>query len=386
MHQCPACGQHCLRPLVFQRHLLNCCPDLFLENDNSNAIDLSSAIHDEEQLRALLDQAKQRELQKREQSLTIAFRQMDEGGNRLRLGPPEIATTLHIPLSRAQRLFQSAQRSIPLVADHDPIDVIYEDDDFIAVNKPWGVVTAPKHRYTGGSMVNRIIGARGLEPAVMHRLDMNTTGVVLFGKKRDVVPAIHKEFREKTAKKEYVAMVVGVPEWTETVVHAPIGRSNVKSNNTSDESLAKLEKASRGIVGEDDVDGKPAMSKFTVLAVSKDADLSAGSPACMAHPRTSSIKQGAALILCKPMTGRTHQLRLHLAHTGHPILGDDLYGVVGPWMERQALHAYRLEVMHPRSGAPLVIHAPLPADMQRAAKEFGIDLPLVSTTSSSPST
>ena len=115
-------------------------------------------------------------------------------------------------------------RAVPLPADHDPIDVIYEDDDLIGLNKQYGVITAPKHRYVGGSLVNRIIGARGLEPGVLHRLDMNTTGVVLFAKKRDVVPAVHAQFREKTAKKEYLAVVVGVPTWEQLEVDGPIER------------------------------------------------------------------------------------------------------------------------------------------------------------------
>lgn len=86
-------------------------------------------------------------------------------------------------------------RSIPLAGDPIPVEAVYEDDDLIAVSKPYGVCTAPKHRYTGGSLVNRIIGTRGYNPLVLHRLDMNTTGVVLFSKKADIVPAIHKEFR-----------------------------------------------------------------------------------------------------------------------------------------------------------------------------------------------
>lgn len=98
-------------------------------------------------------------------------------------------------MCRADRLFKLAKRSIPLAADNTPVEAIYEDDDLLAVAKPYGVTTAPKHRYTGTSLVNKIIGSRGFNPYVLHRLDMNTTGVVLFGKQKDVVPAIHAEFR-----------------------------------------------------------------------------------------------------------------------------------------------------------------------------------------------
>jgi 23S rRNA pseudouridine1911/1915/1917 synthase len=111
-------------------------------------------------------------------------------------------------------------------ADPDPVDVVFEDDDVIAVNKPAGVITAPKHRYIGGSMFNRVIHVLGVEPAVVHRLDMNTTGVLLFAKSRDVVSELHRQFREKSVRKEYLAVVHGVPLWTETEVDAPIGRHN----------------------------------------------------------------------------------------------------------------------------------------------------------------
>ena len=160
--------------------------------------------------------------------LEIAFRQFDSEGNRLRQGSSQIATALNLNEPRADRLLKAAMRAVPLPADHDPIEVVFEDDDFIALNKPYGIITAPKHRYVGGSMVNRIIGNRGLEPAVLHRLDMNTTGVVLFAKTRDIVPAVHLQFREKTARKQYIALVAGVPKWETCVVDAPIGNSPVE--------------------------------------------------------------------------------------------------------------------------------------------------------------
>ncbi|KAL4544365.1 hypothetical protein Ndes2437B_g02138 [Nannochloris sp. 'desiccata'] len=281
----------------------------------------------QETLATWLDNAKEKEIQNQEQALEIAFRKFDSGGNRLRQGPPEIATTLNFSLPRADRLLKAAMRAVPLPADHDPIEVIFEDDDFIALNKPYGVITAPKHRYVGGSMVNRIIGHRGgLEPAVLHRLDMNTTGVVLFAKKRDIVPAVH---------------------------------------------LHSIEKVARAVVAAGD-DGKPAVTKFTVVASSTTADLSIGSPGICAAPGVAHLTQGAALIRCEPLTGRTHQIRVHLAHAGHPILGDDLYGVMGPWLDRQALHAASLSLQHPRLNSSLTVEAPLPKDFENALKMVGL--------------
>jgi 23S rRNA pseudouridine1911/1915/1917 synthase len=121
-------------------------------------------------------------------------------------------------------------------------------------------------------------------------------------------------------------------------------------------------------------DGKPALTRFRLMASSHQADLSdailgAAVADDSANQKTPLSKErGAALVACWPSTGRTHQIRLHLAHTGHSILGDDLYGLVVPWMTRQALHAASLDLVHPRTGAPLTIRAPIPPDMVEAMK------------------
>ena len=120
-------------------------------------------------------------------------------------------------------------------------------------------------------------------------------------------------------------------------------------------------------------DGKPATTKFTVIASSSTADLSIGSLGICAAPEVAHLTQGAALIRCEPLTGRTHQIRVHLAHAGHPILGDDLYGLMGPWLDRQALHAASLSLQHPRLKSVLTVEAPLPGDFQAALKMVGID-------------
>ncbi|KAL4539491.1 hypothetical protein Ndes2526A_g02525 [Nannochloris sp. 'desiccata'] len=278
----------------------------------------------QETLATWLDNAKEKEIQNQEQALEIAFRKFDSGGNRLRQGPPEIATTLNFSLPRADRLLKAAMRAVPLPADHDPIEVIFEDDDFIALNKPYGVITAPKHRYVGGSMYL----------------------LYIYSSER------------KQQKKEYIALVAGVPQWESCVVDAPIGHSSI-------------EKVARAVVAAGD-DGKPAVTKFTVVASSTTADLSIGSPGICAAPGVAHLTQGAALIRCEPLTGRTHQIRVHLAHAGHPILGDDLYGVMGPWLDRQALHAASLSLQHPRLNSSLTVEAPLPKDFENALKMVGL--------------
>lgn len=161
--------------------------------------------------------------------LDIAFRQRDEDDNPIRQGPEEIARAIGaIDVSRAQKLLKSAMKAIPLAADYDPIDVIYDDEHIIGLNKPPFVITAPKHRYIGGSLVNRVIGNMGIEPLVVHRLDMNTTGVVIFAKSSKAASLLHKQFREKIPQKTYLALVLGTPDWTTTTVDAPIGESAIE--------------------------------------------------------------------------------------------------------------------------------------------------------------
>lgn len=119
-------------------------------------------------------------------------------------------------------------------------------------------------------------------------------------------------------------------------------------------------------------DGKPAFTRFHVTAANTEADLTAGTPAVCAAPGVANLTQGAALVSCEPLTGRTHQIRVHLGHTGHPIVGDDIYGVVGPWLERQALHAATLTLKHPSTGLPLTVTAPLPEDFRAALRALGL--------------
>ena len=185
---CPHCGQICYRAAVFYKHMERCAPDLIRYVDTNVEELMSSEVMDSEDPQKIsrwLCMAKDREDRLREKALQIAFRQVDAEGNPIRQGPQEIALQLEIPVPRAERLLKFALRAVPMPADNDPVDILYEDDAIIGLDKPSGVITAPKHRYIGGSMVNRLKGyLNGVEPAVVHRLDMNTTGVVIFAKDR----------------------------------------------------------------------------------------------------------------------------------------------------------------------------------------------------------
>uniref|UniRef100_A0A383VXB0 Pseudouridine synthase RsuA/RluA-like domain-containing protein n=1 Tax=Tetradesmus obliquus TaxID=3088 RepID=A0A383VXB0_TETOB len=329
-------------------------------------------------------------------------------GTRLRIqqAPADIAAHIGVPLARAERLLRQAMRSVPIAVDTNPLDVVVEDADFIAVNKPVGFHTAPIHRWQSGSMVNLLLGhltgataaaqaaaaaAAGAssadasmqqqqqqqqqrqprhqanaKPYVLHRLDYNTSGLLLFAKRRDVVPGVAAAFRERRVQKEYLAITVGVPQQQAFTVDAAIDRH--PSVDTA-----------RRIVAE----GKPALTEFEVISANPSFNLQASSTAgelfrerggTPGSPSRESL-QGVALVRCFPKSGRTHQIRLHLAHLGHPLLGDEIYGVTGPWIGRQALHALALQLAHPLTGAGMRYVAPLHDDFVEALQLLGLELP-----------
>jgi 23S rRNA-/tRNA-specific pseudouridylate synthase len=187
---------------------------------------------------------------------------------------------------------------------------------------------------------------------VVHRLDYNTSGVLLFAKTSAAAGLISAQFREPgRVRKAYLAVCAARPAaatgaaegasagWFE--VAAPLGRED---------------RSRQGVRA----DGKEASTWFRLLAATERAGGGGGSD---------------ALVACRPLTGRTHQIRVHAAHAGLPLLGDDVYGVATPLLERHALHAWRISLDHPFSGERLDISAPLPDDFARAMSELGLLLP-----------
>jgi 23S rRNA pseudouridine1911/1915/1917 synthase len=339
---------------------------------------------------------------------------------RIAAAPSDIAQRLAVPADRAARLLRSAMRAIPLPADPEGLTpegfpLVFEDARVLAVAKPPGVRTAPIHRWRGGSMVNRALAHLGkgggdssssapsppAAPHVVHRLDLNTSGVLLFAKTPDAARRLHEQFRARRARKTYLALVIGVPEKEEFEVDAAIARHPALKE-------ARLALEDGGAVGQeggddDDEAPKPARTRFRVLASNPSAELgcvpgarparlynwSSGGgqqqpSADLPPPPPPLPPRGAALVQCFPLTGRTHQIRVHLVAAGHPIVGDDIYGAEGPWLARQALHAQVLEVEYPAAAAaatageapqPLRLVAPPPPDFVRAMEMLGLDMP-----------
>src|SRR5437868_4155952 len=241
-----------------------------------------------------------------------------------------------------------------------PIEVVYEDEALTVVNKPPGMVTHPARGNWRGTLVNALqfhydtlsplAGAN--RPGIVHRLDRDTTGLLVVVKDELAHRRLALQFELRQVHKEYLALVHGVPQRDSDYIERTIG-----FHPTSREKMA---------IRAPEDGGKAAVTFYEVVERFRDF----------------------ALVRCKPMTGRTHQIRIHLTHIGHPILADKLYSgrdritlgdLLGPehrgtvpaaereqvLIDRQALHAHRLRFRHPLSGIDLDLTAPLPADMER---------------------
>ena len=240
-----------------------------------------------------------------------------------------------------------------------PLDIVYEDDAMIVIDKPKGLVVHPAAGHASGTLVNALIahcgaslsGIGGVKrPGIVHRLDKDTTGLMVVAKTDKAHRALSKQFAEKNEgplRRGYLALVWGVPDRPKGTIDAPIGRN----------LHARDKQAVRG-------NGRPAVTHWQVLE-------------SFAGPGGKPV---ASLLACTLETGRTHQIRVHLAHVGHPILGDATYGTgfrtkanrLGPTatsalaaLERQALHAYLLVVEHPETRDVLEFQSELPGDLRR---------------------
>jgi 23S rRNA pseudouridine1911/1915/1917 synthase len=227
-----------------------------------------------------------------------------------------------------------------------PLVVLYEDDQVIAVDKPPGMVTHPAPGARRGSMVAALLHRLGVlpdsgvaeRPGVVHRLDRDTSGVLLVARTPHALATLGRQFRERTIAKRYLALVIGRVSTSAGVVEWPIGRHPRERKRMSIHTRR----------------GRAAVTHYEVL----------------------ERLRGATLLALRPETGRTHQLRVHLAALGHPIVGDRVYGRSGrasrlatpadgilAAFPRQALHAAEIRFAHPATGEPVHVRAPLPPDL-----------------------
>ncbi len=235
-----------------------------------------------------------------------------------------------------------------------PLDIIYEDHDFIAINKQAGLIVHPARGHWTGTLINALLfhaqqthgtlsaGSDPWRPGIIHRLDRDTTGLILIAKTDEAHSRIAGQFERRTIKKTYLAIVHGGPSLDSDLIDAP---------------LAVHPKIREKYAVRKDI-GRPAQTVYTV----------------------KERFRGYTLLELAPKTGRTHQLRVHCSHAGFPIVGDVAYGGrpvslrdltgdaqadAASLIERQALHAYRLQFVHPKKFTRMVLEAPLPADMRQ---------------------
>jgi len=221
-----------------------------------------------------------------------------------------------------------------------PFEILYEDEDLAVIYKPAGIIVHPAPGHLDDTLVHGLLlklrslsGVGGeLRPGIVHRLDKDTSGVMLVAKKDFAHKKLTQDFKERRVEKEYLAIVYGRLTQKEGTLDFPIGRHPVQRKKMA-------------VVKE----GRQALTKYKVLKLFKKA----------------------TLVLAKPLTGRTHQLRVHFSHIGHPILGDPIYGGLKPDIPRPArlmLHAYRISFEHPRTGAHLTFTKDPPEDFEHYLK------------------
>jgi 23S rRNA pseudouridine1911/1915/1917 synthase len=259
-----------------------------------------------------------------------------------------------------------------------PLDVIYEDDDILAVNKQADLIIHPARGNWTGTLVNALayyfrreqsgrpsktaiedlpVAGEVFRPGIVHRLDRDTTGVILIAKTELALWRLGRQFELRHVHKTYTAIVHGLVDLDEDVIDVPIGKHpRIRDRYAVHRGTGRRYAATT----------KPALTRYKVLA---------------RLPRVGGTRACFSLVELYPKTGRTHQLRVHMSYLGHPIVGDRTYGggplyrsrlegradqPAGPLITRQALHARRIAFRHPRSGRDMTIEAPLPDDFAAA--------------------
>lgn len=228
-----------------------------------------------------------------------------------------------------------------------PLKTVYEDDDIAVVNKPAGLLTHPTVGQPRHTLANALIaryphmaqvGENRLRPGIVHRLDKDTSGLLIAAKNQKAFLFMKEQFLKRSVTKKYLALVEGVPKEKEGVVEYDIRPS--KQNRLKKVAVVKAEPAKKS--------RRAAKTEYQVRQV---------------------IDEKFALLEVSPLTGRTHQIRVHLAAIGHPIVGDRLYGSKTKILKRQFLHAYYLKFTAP-NGMQLALETELPEDLKTALQQL----------------
>jgi 23S rRNA pseudouridine1911/1915/1917 synthase len=219
----------------------------------------------------------------------------------------------------------------PLIAEDIPLDILYEDQYLLVINKPAGLTVHPAPGHRSGTLVNAVLAhtpeletGETNRPGIVHRLDKDTSGIIVVAKNAEAHMKLAEQFKNRTIKKQYLALVIGHIKPEEGLIEGEIGR-----DPRNRQRMAIVES------------GREAHTEYKV----------------------KEYYDGYSLLDIHPRTGRTHQIRVHLAAVGFPIAGDRVYGGQVPGLERQFLHAYKLEFELPSSGELREFTAELPRDL-----------------------
>lgn len=219
------------------------------------------------------------------------------------------------------------RNSVNIVPSDIPLDIIYEDEDILAVNKPRNMPTHPSQNHYTDTLANGVMNYykdKDFTFRVITRLDRDTSGVVIIAKNKISAQKLSQLMQTRNISKEYIAVCHGVCTTPKGIINVPIARV-----------------PGSGILREVNESGKEAVTKYEII----------------------SKRNGLCLVKLNPLTGRTHQLRVHMSHIGMPIYGDELYG--SPITDKQTLlHCRSIEFMHPMNGKHLTIDAPIPEDIK----------------------
>lgn len=260
-----------------------------------------------------------------------------------------------------QVMFEHPPYEFLLTPENIPLDIVYEDDTLLVVNKPAGMVVHPGHGNYSGTLINALVyhfenlpNNSSDRPGLVHRIDKDTSGLLVIAKTEEAMAHLSKQFFDKTSEREYVALVWGNVEEDEGTVEGNIGRHpKNRLQNTVYE-------------GDDAEKGKPAVTHYKVLE------------------RFGYV----TLVSCKLETGRTHQIRVHMKHIGHTLFNDERYGgekiLKGTTftkykqfvdncfkiLPRQALHAKTLGFIHPKTGESMSFNSEIPEDIQACIEKW----------------
>ncbi len=289
--------------------------------------------------------------------LTLSRRRLQaaiEAGQVSVNGAPVRKTAVRLAAGdRVEALLPAPRVVAPPQPEEMPLRVLFEDDHLLAIDKPPGIVVHPSYKHAAGTLFNALLWHVGeaCRPRLLNRLDKDTSGIVLVSKTKAAHAAVIRAMRAGSVKKEYLAIVRGIPRPSAGTIALKLRRD---ARDLRRVTVSKSE-------------GKDSLTRYETLSISSASRL--------------------ALVRCELETGRMHQIRVHLAARGWPIVGDRVYGPpVATWdpasagfdpaaFPRHALHAWRLTLPHPTTGAPLVIVAPIPDDLKALMRRRGLALP-----------